>query len=150
MSDELTTRTHLRYESVEEWIKSEGIPTPVSQIKDQALRDKYWLQFAELRRYLFEKHFASLPSEEQQMLKEKKHPSQSHVFFELAKRYLEDFKKTVPALGCIEKIGLGCYHADRIVIDVFLVPGTDVAEVRKHIPQFYSGFEVFCLTPNKS
>jgi hypothetical protein len=149
MSDEPTTKTHLQYDSIEEWIKFEKIPTPLSIIKDETLRDKYWSQFIKLRRHLFASHLASLPPEEQQLLKDKKHPSQSHALFESAKSYLENFKNSLRNLDSVEKIELGSYHMDRLIIDVFLVPGTDVAKVRRQIPQFYSGFEVFCLVSNK-
>ena len=149
MSDELTTKTHLQYESIEEWIKSERIPTPVSAIKDETLRNKYWSQFAELRQHLFDKHFASLPPKEQQLLKEKKHPSQNHAFFDSANEYLKRFKNAIPNLDCVEKIQLANYHMNRLLIYVFLVPGTDLAEVRKYIPQFYSGFEVHCVVSTK-
>ena len=138
-------KSHLQYDSVEEWIKSEKIPMPLTTIKDPQIFDRYLSQHAELRRHLFEKHLRSLSPDEEQLLKDHKHPSQSHAFAEAAQNYLETFRKEVPTSDCVEKIGLGNYHMDRLVIDVWLVSGTDVAEVRKYIPTFYRGFEVMLL-----
>ncbi len=142
-------RSHLQYESTEEWIKAEKIPIPVTKVEDEKTRNKYLSQHSELRRHLFEKHLYSLPLEEQQLLKAKKHPSQSHAFAEAAQNYLVAFKKEMPILDCVEKVGLGNYHGDQFVIDVLLKSGTDSAQVRKHFPQFYRGFEVMLLVPKK-
>ena len=71
-------KPHLRYPSVWRWFQAERVPCPLSGIRNRAERERRQREHGELQRYLFAKHLAGLPEDEQRTYVTGTHPSQSH------------------------------------------------------------------------
>ena len=90
---------HLQYESVEEWMAGENVPTGFIMEPDPGLRDKYMCQYGDLRRYLYAKHVGTLSPEVQQAINAGSHPSQSHGFANAAQPYCELLECHLKSIG---------------------------------------------------
>ena len=145
----IDTKKHLEYGSVKEWIKNENVPNGFAQVEDEELRGRYISEYGELRQHLFEKHIKSLTEEDQELFSKGKHPSQSWKFEKRAKPYAEKLQKELSKLNFVEKVSIGYYQMDRIVLSVDI--NCEVSEEEyEMIPWLYSGFEtkVGCVQRN--
>jgi hypothetical protein len=134
-------KRHLRYNSVREWARCEGIPFPVSEVPDEKLRSKYFDKYFELRKHLFNEHLKTLSPEELCQINNGQHPSQSHSRIQTAKEYAKELRLTLKEIGSITDVIVGVYHGDRLVLDVLAKKRlTDEQETK--IPEFFRGFEV--------
>ncbi|HTD68496.1 MAG TPA: hypothetical protein VK846_18395 [Candidatus Limnocylindria bacterium] len=143
------TKRHLRYRSIRAWISGEGIPTPFTAIKDPKRVDQVMTQLGELRKHLFDLHLRSLSEQQRKLLNEGKHPSQDHALGSAAlpiARALEDKLRHLPF---VKRVGVGAYHCNRNVLDVF-VSGIELSDSRLvEVPDFYEGFEVLAMNETK-
>jgi hypothetical protein len=136
-----SSKRHLKYDSIGAWYEGERVPQPPLQIKDQALRDKYFQQYVELWAHLFSRSLKALPKHEQDMFANGTRPSQSHRFADAAKPYLAAFREQLPNLEEIHSVELAFLQGDKIGFLVMYKrsPGQMVLW-RK--PMYYRGFEV--------
>jgi len=136
-------KRHLDYDSVEDWMAAENVPSNFGMIDNEELRDRYINEYGELRRHLFAKHAATLSAADQQKLNDGNHPSLSHAFADAAQPYCNLLDLHLKTLGVIaDDIVLGWYHMDRIVLMVTL-NDTDPESDEKKSPWLFQGFEVF-------
>ncbi len=134
-----------RYRSKLEWMLSEKIPMPFSAIQDRKRYDEVVNQYGELRRYLFEQHLKTLTPDQQRLIKNGDHPSQSHALAEAAFAHAQALNEKLKNLQFVTKVSVGTYHGNRNVLDVF-VNGIDSLDPRLlEIPDFFEGFEVLVL-----
>ena len=129
-----------KYDSIEEWMDKEKIPSGFFQIEDEQLRNKYIAEYGELRQHLFDRHIKTLSEEEQELFAKGEHPSQSHRYEEKAKPCAEELQEELSGLGFVEKVSIGYYHMDRIVFSVDINREISTEEY-KMIPWLYKGFE---------
>lgn len=73
-------KPHLRHGSIAGWFKAEGLVGPLSDVADEAERERRLHEYGELKQFLFAKHLGSLPEAEQQEYRAGTYPSQSHRF----------------------------------------------------------------------
>ena len=136
-----SAKRHLKYSTVWEWKEKEGVPDDFFRYHDTSQRDRWITEYGELRQHLFEKHIKTLTPEEQQMFREKRHPSQSHSFSDGAKPYCESLAAELKLLGIIfENIELGFYQMDRIILCVNIDPQQKIVPVQ--LPWLHRGFEI--------
>ncbi len=141
----LKSKRHLRYDSVDAWIEGERIPTPVTSIKDEKLRDDLFTKLGELRQHLFNKHLEQLSETERQQLKTGIHASQSHEKLNVAKEFAEELRSKLSQCGVDVSVIPGKYHMNRVVLNVMVDANVPKARIAKDIPQFFHGFEVLVL-----
>jgi hypothetical protein len=113
-------KPHLRYPSVWRWFQAEGVPIPIAHITDRAERERRLREYDELWRYLFVNHLAGLPEGEQQLFRERRHPSQSHDGVEAAEPVAELLRRELAARGIEAEVSVACYFDGRTVLDVYL------------------------------
>lgn len=97
---------------------------------------------ARLRRHLFERHVSTLSPEEQTRIREGSHPSQSHACAEEAERYVDLLVRHLADPGYDAHVGIGFYHANRIVLTAELDHVPEMLEYAKVLPLYFRGFEV--------
>lgn len=142
-------KRYLRYRSKLEWILGEQIPTPFSVIQDRKRFDEVVFQYGELRKHLFARHLKTLSSEQRDLLSAGKHPSQDHALTQAALPYADKLGEKLRHLHFVSKVGVGTYHGNRNVLDVF-VYGIDLLDRRLlEVPEFFDGFEVLILNKSK-
>lgn len=135
------TKKHLQYASVWEWQQGEGVPDKFITHKNPVRRDRWIMQYGELRRHLYQKHIKSLDTDEQQLIAENRHPSQSHRFADNALPYLDSLKQELDLIGLVyNSVELGMYHMDRIILSVDLDPVQQADPAGW--PWLHRGFEV--------
>ena len=134
-------KPHLRHSSVAAWFKAEGLTGPLSQIADEAERERRLHEYGELERFLFAKHLASLPEAEQQEYRAGTHPSQSHRFRDRAQPTARQLQEELASRGYAAKVEIGFYHIDRIVLYAELSRWPSEEEWPSW-PWFFRGFEV--------
>jgi hypothetical protein len=134
-------KPHLRHSSIAGWFKAEGLTGPLSNIADEAERERRLHEYGELKRFLFARHLASLPEAEQQEYRAGAHPSQSHRFCDRAQPIAQELHEVLASRGYEAKVEIGFYHLDRIVLYAELSrwPGE---ETWPTWPWFFRGFEV--------
>ncbi len=106
-----------------------------------------WPERVDLRDLLWEKHFQSLGSKEQEILNEGAHPSLSWRFADQAAAYAEALKEDLSSVDYVAEVTLGAYHGDMLVLTVWLNRTVPWQEYRVHIPELFMGFQVFVATP---
>ncbi len=111
-------KPHLRYPSVWEWIRAEGVPLPLPSIPDPDERERRQREYRELWAYLFAQHVAALPEDEQQAFREGQHPSQSHDHFEAAEPVAAELQAALAARGIAAEVSAARYLDGRTVLDV--------------------------------
>jgi hypothetical protein len=136
----LPTKRHLRYPSVEAWFKGEGLTEAAFKIADPVERDRRITEYGELRQHLFAKHIKTLSPEEQRQFEKGTHASQSHRFAEGAEPFVALLHKHLANLGFANKVCLGWYHMDRIVLSAEL--DADPGQRRSELPWIFRGFEI--------
>src|SRR5262245_4248429 len=93
-------KPHLRHSSLASWFKAEGLAGALTRtIKDEAELERRLHEFGELHRYLFARHLASLPEEEQQEYHAGTHPSQSHRFRDRAEPIAQQLQQELVGRG---------------------------------------------------
>ena len=133
-------QSHLVYDSLEAWAAGNGLPKDWTKHPNQAQRDVWWQQFAELKEHLWQKHVSTLSPEEQQQFKDGTHPSLRHEYAERALPFCKLLEAELERKGLMSVVKIGYYHMDRLVLSVYLsdfppagLPGS---------PWFFRGFEV--------
>lgn len=143
------TKRHLRYGSIRAWISGEEIPTPFSAIKDPKRLDQVMTQFGELRKHLFDLHSRSLSKQQQKLLNEGRHPSQAHALGSASLPIAKALEDKLRHLQFVKRVGVGAYHCNRNVLDVF-VSGIELSDSRlAEVPDFYEGFEVLVMNEQR-
>ena len=104
-------------------------------------------ELADLRSLLWEKHFRSLPPEEQRCINEGTHPSFSSAFASEAAKYAESLQNALSPLDYVANVSLGAYHGDELVLTVWLKRQVPWSEYRMRIPELFRGFQVFVGPP---
>jgi hypothetical protein len=137
-------KPHLKYESVDAWVKGENVPPEFLGVADEEARSRYITQYGELRRHLFAKHLATLTQEEQAQFEQGSHPSLSHAFADRAQPIAEEFQRELQRLGFVARVELGWYHFDRIVFSVVLATNP-TPEEHERLPWLFRGFEALYL-----
>jgi hypothetical protein len=133
-------KRHLRYPSLEAWLKGEGLTEPFSANADPVERDRRITEYGELRRHLFAKHIKTLSPEEQRQFDEGAHPSQSHRFADRAEPFVALLREHLASLGFRSNVSVGWYHFDRIVLSADLE--ADPGPRRSELPWLFRGFEI--------
>src|SRR5262245_55674304 len=103
------TKPHLRYPSVWRWLQAQGVPCPLTLITDRVERERRQRQHVELWRYLFAKHLAGLPEDEQQLFREGQHPSQSHDLAAAGEPVAERLRGALAARGIAADVSVARY-----------------------------------------
>lgn len=134
-------KPYLRHSSIAGWFKAEGLPSPLSDIEDEAERERRLHEYGELKRFLFAKHLASLPEAEQQEYRAGSHPSQRHLFRDRAQPTVRLLQDELASRGCTAEVELGYYHLDRIILHAKLSRWPNEEEWPSW-PWFFRGFEV--------
>lgn len=140
------TKRYLRYPSVEAWFEGEGLTVGVVKIADPVERDRRITEYGELRQHLFAKHIKTLTRDEQRQFKQGKHPSQGHRFADRAQPFVPLLHEHLASLGFSNKVCLGWYHMDRIVLSAEL--DEDPGERKRELPWLFSGFEIKYTWPH--
>lgn len=136
-------KRHLKYDSIDDWMTAENVPSNFVSMENEKLRDKFINEWGELRRHLFAKHASTLSGSDQQKLRDRNHPSQSHAFAKDAEQYCKSLNAHLKLLGIVaDEIVLGWYHLDRIVLTVTL-DESDLESTKQQRPLLFQGFEVF-------
>lgn len=118
---------------------------PLTAIPDQRRRDEVMTQYGELRRHLFDQHLKTLDPDQRLLLECGKHPSQDHGKAKEALQYAETLRERLKHHQFVKKVGVGSYHCNRNVLDVF-VSGIELLDPQlQEIPDFFEGFEVLVL-----
>lgn len=102
-------KPHLRYPSVWRWFQAEGVPCPLTLITDPGERKRRQREYGELWRYLFVKHLAGLPEDEQQLFRDGQHPSQSHDRVEAAEPVAARLRCELAARGIAAEVSVARY-----------------------------------------
>src|SRR5262245_42541749 len=136
----IRTKRHLRYPSVEAWIKGEGLAEPVFKIADPLERDRRIREYGELRQHLFAKHIKTLSQEEQRQFESGTHPSQSHQYAQRAEPFVALLQEHLARLGFPNRVHLGWYQMNRIVLSADLE--ADAGRRGAELPWLCRGFEV--------
>ncbi len=131
---------HLNYDSFEAWAEGEGLPKDWTKHPDKDQRDLWWHQYAELKQHLWQRHVATLTSEERQEFEARSHPSLSHDFRERAQPFTEYLKEELARRGYNAEVRLGFYHLDRIVLNAVL--DRTPPDRLRGVPWLFRGFEV--------
>jgi hypothetical protein len=133
-------QSHLVYDSLEAWAAGVGLPADWTMNPDQAQRDVWWKQFAELKQHLWQKHLSTLTHEEQQQFKDGTHPSLRHEYADRALPFCKLLEADLAKGGLAAVVKIGYYHMNRIVLSAYLselpaggLPGS---------PWLFRGFEV--------
>lgn len=144
-------KPHLRYSSVWRWFHAEDVPCPLTLIADSAERKRRQREYEELWRYLFVKHLAGLPEDEQQLFRDGQHPSQSHDRVEAAEPVVARLRCELAARGIEAEVSVARYLDGRTVLDVPL-PEWPLAGQWPDDLFFFQGFEahVICRSPGWS
>jgi hypothetical protein len=141
----LFRKRHLRYRSKLEWLIGEKIPSPFTAIRDRKRFDEVMNQYGELRQHLYEEHLKTLTTEQQIRIQSGKHPSQDHRLGQAALPHAQALAEKLKHLQFVATVGVGTYHGNRNVLDVF-VDGVDLLNPQLlGIPDFFEGFEVLVL-----
>ena len=128
----------------------ESIPSPFSTIDDLEERSRMMDEFGELRKHLFEQHLKTLSSEQQQALRDGRHPSQDHKLTLQAKRFADALAEKLKVLPCVHEVSVANYHFNRNVINVYVV-GVGLLDPKLFvIPDFFEGFEVHIVNRSRS
>jgi hypothetical protein len=138
-------KPHLCYPSEWRWFQAEGVPCPFSLIADPVERERRQREYGELRQYLFARHLAGLPEEEQRAFRAGLHPSQSHDRAEAAEEVAELLRSELAARGIAAEVSLGFFHFGRITLDV-LLPEWPMAGQWPDDLCFFHGFEAHICT----
>ena len=138
---------HLAYDSLEAWAAGIGLPADWMKHPNQAQRNVWWKQFAELKQHLWQKHLSTLTQEEQRQLKDGTHPSLRHEYEERALPFCKLLEAELERQGLKSVVKIGFYHMDRIVLSTYLselppggLPGS---------PWLFRGFEVKAVRASK-
>jgi hypothetical protein len=134
-------KPHLRHSSIPGWFQAEGLTGPLSNIADDAERERRLREYGELERFLFAKHLASLPEVERQEYRAGIHPSQSHRFRDRAQPVAQRLQEELARRGYAAKVEIGFYHLDRLVLSTEL-PRLPSEEEWPTWPWFFRGFQV--------
>ena len=129
------------YETVDSILTQNGIPSDFVHAENPKLRHRYIDIFGEIRKELFEQHLKSLPKDEQTLIRDGQHASQSHRFAEHASDYAVSLKNRLSDLGYVNDVKIGYYHMDRIVLTIELKEEVEEAVWRRDLPWLYMGFE---------
>lgn len=123
----------------------ENLPLSLAEITDPRRRDEVMTQYGELRRHLFDVHLKRLTDGQRELLASGRHPSQDHALTGEAASYAKALRQMLEHLPCVKDVGVGNYHGNRNVLEVF-VSGIELLDPRLlEIPDFYEGFEVLVL-----
>lgn len=138
-------KPHLRYPSVWRWFQAEGVPCPFTLIVDPTDRERRQEEHQQLWQYLFAKHLAELPEEEQQRVRVGLHPSQSHDRAEAAEPTAERLRGQLAARGIAAEVTVARYCDGRTALDV-LLPEWPMEGQWPDDLSFFEGFEAHVCT----
>lgn len=145
--DSARDQSHLMYGSLEAWAAGVGLPDDWTKHPDQAKRNVWWKQYAELKQHLWQKHLSTLTHEEQQQFKDGTHPSLRHEYAERALPFCKLLEAELARNGITSVVKIGYYHMDRIVLSAYLselppggLPGS---------PWLFRGFEIKAYRASK-
>jgi hypothetical protein len=138
-------KPHLRYPSVWQWLQAEALPLPLTYIAEPGERERREQEYLELWRYLFVSHLAGLPEDEQQLIRDGRHPSQSHDRREAAEPVAALLRAELAARGISAEVAVACYHDGRTVLDV-LLPEWPLAGQWPDDLCFFHGYEAHICT----
>jgi hypothetical protein len=134
-------KPHLRHSSIAAWLQAEGLTGFLSEIADEAERDRRMREYGELERFLFARHLASLPVAEREEFRAGTHPSQSHRFLDRAEPVAQELREVLAARGYAARVEVTFYHLDRIVLYAALPRRPGEGEWPSW-PWFFRGFQV--------
>jgi hypothetical protein len=132
---------------LEAWATGIGLPDDWTKHPDQAQRNVWWKQYAELKQHLWQKHLSTLTHEEQQQFKDGTHPSLRHEYAERALPFCKLLEADLERRGLMSVVKIGYYQMDRIVLSAYLselppggLPGS---------PWLFRGFEIKAYRASK-
>jgi hypothetical protein len=137
----LADKPHLRHSSVAAWLQAEGLTGFLSDIADEAERERRQREYGELERFLFAKHLAMLPESDRQAYRAGIHPSQSHRFRDRAEPIAKELQQELAGRGYAATVEIGLYHLDRLILYAKL-PHYPHEEEWSTWPWFFRGFQV--------
>lgn len=135
---------------LDEWLEQKGWSLDLSPEAQEQVEARFTSEYAKVRAALWERHYRSLSSAERAMLDDDTHPSCSWDRATEAESYLEEFRKIVEKSGFVSRVTMDVYHGNTIVFTVHLNRDLRWRDYREYIPEFYRGFQVFVIAPNRS
>src|SRR5262249_3587369 len=134
-------KPHLRHSSIAGWFKAEGLTGPLSNIADEAERERRLREDGGLGRVLFARDLAWRPEAGEQEDRARAHPRHSHRSRDRAEPTAQQLQEELASRGYATKVEIGFYHLDRIVLSArpSRWPGE---EEWPTWPWFFRGFQV--------
>jgi hypothetical protein len=135
---------------VDEWLEQMGWSPDSNAEAQESTEARFMSEYAKVRAAMWERHYRTLSSAEKAMLDDDTHPSSSWDRAVEAEFYLEEFRKVVEKSGFVSRVTMDLYHGNTIVFTVHLNRELRWRDYRQHIPEFYRGFQVFVVGPNRT
>jgi hypothetical protein len=137
-------KRHLKYHNITAWFYGESIPENFFVEYGSGRRPdykKYVEQFCELQKYLYQRHFNSLPKELRSQIAKGQHPSQSHERGHLAEITLQSLKDNISKHDFVKSVTIKFAQMNMIQFNVVIHGKLTVAQAEK-IPEYIDGYIV--------